>query len=434
MQQDTITTVAVVGAGLAGLSAARDLHRAGIDVLVLEAADRVGGRAMAVTTALGSRVDLGGQWIGHDHHRIIAAADELGLHRYPMRTQPLPRVLAGSRRLHPAGAAMLTAGLALAGVEVLSRVGTPVRWNTVTLDRWLNRVPVPAARRLLEVLAAVSWTADPDRLSVHAAATMLARQGGLRTILSTTGGAQESLLVEGIGTLADLLAEGLGPRIRLGDPVTAISHTDDGITLHTGTGRVRATKTIITVPAPMAARIDFRPALPADRAAIGRASYMGSVYKALAIYPRPFWRGRHGAEFIVLDRPGRAVFDSGPPGGPGHLCMLVGGPEARELDALDPDTRRAALLTPLADHLGPELLEPADWQEKSWHRDEFAGGGYLAMPAPGSTAGLLPVDSAPIGDLHWAGTETAEEHPGYLEGALCSGARAAAEVIAALAR
>ncbi len=67
-----VVDVVAVGAGLAGLVAARELTRAGLEVVVLEAAERCGGRAYAVTTALGSRADLGGQWIGHDHHRLVA--------------------------------------------------------------------------------------------------------------------------------------------------------------------------------------------------------------------------------------------------------------------------------------------------------------------------------------------------------------------------
>ena len=78
MREPETTTVAIVGAGLSGLIAARELRRRGIGLLLLEATDRTGGRTMSETTALGSRVDLGGQWIGHDHHRIAALAAELG--------------------------------------------------------------------------------------------------------------------------------------------------------------------------------------------------------------------------------------------------------------------------------------------------------------------------------------------------------------------
>lgn len=109
---------------------------------------------------------------------------------------------------------------------------------------------------------------------------------------------------------------------------------------------------------------------------------------------------------------------------PPHLV----GPEARALDNLDPAARRDALLKPLSAHLGAETLDPASWHERSWHLDDHVGGGYIALPLPGTTAGLPPVSSRPAGHLHWAGTETAQDHPGYSEGAIDAGIRAAAEV------
>src|SRR5215471_2871288 len=122
---DRDTTVVVVGAGLSGLTAARELHRAGVDVVVLEAADRVGGRSLSETSALGSRLDLGGQWIGHGHHRLTALAAELGLTAYPMHTGRLPLLVDGPRRLSPASPSVLTALLALGAVAALTRVPTP---------------------------------------------------------------------------------------------------------------------------------------------------------------------------------------------------------------------------------------------------------------------------------------------------------------------
>ena len=93
-----------------------------------------------------------------------------------------------------------------------------------------------------------------------------------------------------------------------------------------------------------------------------------------------------------------------------------------------------AVLTALSCHVGPEVLEPVGWHEKSWHRDENDGGGYIALTRPGTTEGLLPVPSSPVGDVHWAGAETASHHAGYLDGAVESGVRAAYEVIEALGR
>ena len=158
-----------------------------------------------------------------------------------------------------------------------------------------------------------------------------------------------------------------------------------------------------------------------------------SAYKAVAVYERPFWRERNGGEFIVLDVPDSAVFDTTAPDGHGRLCVLISGPEARALrrprrrehhcglDGLDAADRRKAVLGPLIPHVGPEVLEPASWHAKSWHLDEFAGGGYIALPNPGTTDGLVPMSSVPIGDIHWAGSETASDHPGYLDGAIGAG-------------
>lgn len=231
--------------------------------------------------------------------------------------------------------------------------------------------------------------------------------------------------------MIDALAAELGPRVLPGQRVSTIRATDEGVVVQTSTGDIAAAKVIVTAPPPMAARITYDPPLPHALAALQRDSYMGSVYKSIAVYEKPFWRERNGGEFIVLDRPGRAVFDTTPPDGPGHLCILVAGPEARELDALDPPDRREAVLGILAHHIGLEVLEPVDWHEKAWHRDEYAGGGYMAVPNPGSAA-HFPMPSEPVGNIHWAGSETAHDHPGYLEGAIDSGHRVAHEVIEAL--
>ncbi|MED5812451.1 NAD(P)/FAD-dependent oxidoreductase [Mycolicibacterium sp. 050232] len=426
-------TVVVVGAGVSGLTAARELHRRGIDVVVLEAADRLGGRTMSETTALGSTVDLGGQWIGHGHRRLTALADELGLTRYQMHTGPMPGLIHRSRPLSAVSPAVLMAGAVLAGLEMLSRTGVPQRWNDITVESWLHRVPGRTPRRLLEVIAAVSWTADLDRHSVYAAARMIRQQGGVLTMLSTKGGAQDSLLVEGMRGLAAGLAADLDSRIRLGHRVVSIRRDDCGVTVQTTAGAVRASKVIVTVPAPVAASINYDPPLPPDRAQLADHTYMGSVYKAIAVYDDPFWRRRRGGELIVLDGPGSGVFDTSPPDGPGHLCVLIGGPAARELDGLSADARQKAVLEPLIGHIGPEVLDPVSWHEKSWHTDEYAGGGYMALPIAGTLGGLLPWPCEPVGHIHWAGTETASDHAGYIEGAIESGLRVAHEVTQALA-
>ena len=422
------TTVAIVGAGMSGLVAARDLRRQGVEVLVLEAADRVGGRTLAETSALGSRLDLGGQWIGHGHHRFEQLADELGATRFEMHTPKAPAIIDGGQVIAPSSPAMLMANAALVAGELLSRLPLPERSNTSTVQSWLRAIPSRRARRLLGVLVAVTSCAGPEELSMRAFLELIRYQGGLATMMKTRGGAQDSLVVEGASTLAERLAARLGEHVRTGCRVTAIRQSDSGVLLETSAGTVRAEKVIVTVPPPMTKDITFEPPLPPERITLQHNTYMGSVYKAIAVYDDPFWRGRADAEGMMLGETDFAVFDTSPPDGPGHLCMLVGGPEARALDALDPDGRRSLLLRQLAGRLGAAVEKPVSWHEKAWHQDVFAGGGYSVLPRPGTREGFYPMASTPTGRLHWAGTETAAEHAGYIEGAIEAGNRAAREV------
>ena len=101
---------------------------------------------------------------------------------------------------------------------------------------------------------------------------------------------------------------------------------------------------------------------------------------------------------------------------------------------MGPAARRNILLGPLCHHLGADVLEPVGWHEKFWHLDEFVGGGYSALPIPGTFEGIPPTAASPTGNLHWAGTETAADHAGYFEGAIESGLRAAREVTEGLGR
>ncbi len=311
----TRTDVVVVGAGLSGLVAARNLVRQGIEVVVLESADRVGGRSYAVTSELGSRLDLGGQWIGCHHQRLQTLGDELGLTRFRMHTSQVAPMLEGERRVSLLHSATLVVGIALGCVAVLSRVGVPARMNSTTLAAWLRRVPGRRARRLLELAAGISSAADLDQLSLLAMTRMIRLQGGVVQLLSTRGGAQDSLFVEGAGSIAERLAAELAGRVHLQQRVTSIERDGSGVILRTPTAEVRAVKVIIATQPPATAKIHYRPELPPKRATLERETYKGTVYKAVAVYPGPFWRTGIGAELVQLASPGFACFDSSPPDG-----------------------------------------------------------------------------------------------------------------------
>ncbi|SIR89974.1 flavin monoamine oxidase family protein [Williamsia sterculiae] len=426
------TDVAIVGAGIAGLVTADRLGTRGIDAVVLEAADRVGGRLMARTSVLGSAVDLGGQWIGHGHHRFEELADELGARRFPMHSPGTPAMVTAVGPISATNPSMLAATVGLLGFEVASRLPERDTWTTTSVREWIDRIPSRRARRIVDVIVAVTCCADTSTLSIAAFLRLIRFQGGLSTMMKTTGGAQDALVVEGAGALAERLAHRLGDRVHTGVRVTAVDQTDRGVTVATPTTTIRARRVVIAVPPPMAARIAFRPPLPDNRVRSHHNTRMGEVYKAIAVYETPFWRQRRDAEAIMLGTPGCAVFDTTPPDGPGHLTMLVGGADAARIGQLSVGRRRETLLDHLEPHLGREVRRPAGWYDKVWHHDPYVGGGYASLPVMGTREGYYPVEHTPAGRIHWAGTETAAEHAGYVEGAIESAERVVTELVRTL--
>ena len=191
--------VVVVGAGIAGLRAAYELNRRGVDVVVVEAAGRVGGRVHVETTSLGSSVDLGGQWIGKGHHRFEALAAELGATQFQMRSPKRPTIADDDGEIRALGSSMLAANIGLVGLELASYLPSSDSQNTTTVQQWLDRIPSERARRILDVVLEVICCADVTELSVTALLAFIRYQGGLSTMMKTTGGAQDSMLVEGAG-------------------------------------------------------------------------------------------------------------------------------------------------------------------------------------------------------------------------------------------
>lgn len=409
--------VVVVGAGFAGLTAARELTRAGVAVTVLESADRVGGRASTVLSALGSPVDLGGMWLGPQHTELSTLAAEHGVSTFPTPTAGKRLILDGDRPTR-AWLPLLVTGAALL------RLSLPTSDDHTTIANWLTALPNAAARRLVEVVVAEAIAADVDQVTRKAWASAVRSSGGLRSMLGT---AQAALITGGAGALAERLARSLD--VHLSRPATAITRTPTSVLITTPTGPITADHAIIAVPPPVSAHIHHTPPLPPSRAEVERNTTMGTIYKAIAVYERPFWRdaGLSG-EVIALTGPVPAIFDVSPPNGPGHLGFLVPGHRAEHLATLSTADRRATVLRTAAAAFGPAAVTPADWHEKSWHEDPHVQGGYSALPRPGRHA-VTRHPPTPTGRVHWAGTETSPTWPGYLEGAIRSGQRAARELL-----
>jgi monoamine oxidase len=259
-------------------------------------------------------------------------------------------------------------------------------------------------------------------------------------LVTTAGGSQERRFVGGSQRVPLEVAKALGDRIVLSAPVRRIEQTDTGVTVTSDVGRVRAGRVIVAIPPSLTAGIAWTPALPAKRAQLAQRAPQGSLVKAEAIYDRPFWRDAGLSGQAVADRGlARSTFDNSPPevgtpagaGKPAVLFGFVGGKEARAWGDMAPDARRSAVLGEFAAYFGPQASSPTDFVEKDWSTEEWTRGCPVAFLPPGVMVTYGASLRAPVGRVHWAGTETSTYWFGYMDGAVRSGERVAAEVVSA---
>jgi monoamine oxidase len=205
------------------------------------------------------------------------------------------------------------------------------------------------------------------------------------------------------------------------------AYADRGVT-------VRAKRAIVALPPAFAGRLRYDPVLPALRDQLTQRVPMGSVIKCEAVYDAPFWRDEGLTGQAVSDaEPVRVTFDNTPPdGAPGVLLGFIEGQAAREWGARPAGDRRAAVLENFATYFGDRARSPSAYYEKNWTTDEWSRGCYGGYLGPGVLLDYGRALRDPAGRIHWAGTETSTLWAGYMDGAVRSGRRAAAEVLAAL--
>ena len=440
----------VVGAGFAGLTAARVLAAAGWEPLVLEARDRVGGRVVNEPIGDGKVVELGGQWIGPTQHRLAALAREVGVETFPTHAvgaslfehgRKVSRYNGTIPKANPVvladvgqALARLNRMAAKVPVEAPWRAPKAAGWDSMTFATWLARnVRTRLGREMVAMAIEGVWAADPADPSLLHVLFYIASAGSLETLLEAAGGAQDARFVGGSQLVALRMAEELGDRIVLGTPVRSITRAGDGVIVSAGSLSVKAHRVIVAIPPTLAGRIVYAPALPADRDGLTQRFAQGSVVKCMAIYDEPFWRadGLSGQAASVTG-PAKVIFDNSPPdGSPGVLLAFFEGREARRAASLSIDERQALVTGVLARLFGPRAARPERYVDKAWANDEWSRGCYGGYLPPGGWTDFGHTLRAPIGPIHWAGAETASVWNGYIDGAVSSGERAAGEVLGA---
>ncbi len=440
--------VVVIGAGLAGLTAGRELSGAGLDVKVLEARDRVGGRTLS--QSIGEHpediVELGGQWVGPTQHEVLGLAEELGIETYPTYAEGknlfedergrLKRFGGTTPRLGP----LVLADYARADLRLkrlIKRVSPEAPWEATdaegldeqTFATWIRGATrTRTAREALAALCRAVFAVEPADVSLLHVLFYAAAAGGWDDLIDTEGGAQQDRLAGGTQQLSIRMAEELGDRVELSVPVRSIRQDDEGAIA----GEVRARRVIVAVPPTLAGRIEYDPALPAARDRLTQRMPMGSVIKCMAVYDDPFWReeGLTG-QVVSLPGPAQVIFDNTPPNGSPGLIGFLEGRDARELGALPEVERRRAVLDGFARALGPRAADPVLYVERDWAGEAYSRGCFAGVLGPGGWTGYGRALREPVDRVHWAGTETATRWMGYLDGAIQSGRRAAAEVMRA---
>lgn len=456
---DRTADVAIVGAGLAGLTAARELTRRGKSVVVLEARDRVGGRILNHDLGNGTVTEVGGQYIGPTQDRIAALAKDVGVDTFPTYNDGSNVLLLnGQRSTYPAtgiptdprisASLVKTIGAldAMAKTVPVDKPWTAPRaaeWDSQTLETFLLTGDHNAGARAITDAAIKSiWGAEAGDLSLlyalfyTAAAGNESTPGSFLRLVTTAGGSQEQRFIGGSQRVPLEVAKALGDRVVLSAPVRRIEQSDNGVVVTSDAGRVRAGRVIVAVPPSLTAGIVWAPALPAKRAQLTQRTPQGSLVKAEAIYDRPFWRDAKLSGQVVADRGyARSTFDNSPPdvgsGKPAVLFGFVGGREARAWGDLPEDRRRDAVLAEFVTYFGPEAAKPRDFVEQNWTTEEWTRGCPVAFLPPGVMLEYGAALREPVGRVHWAGTETSTYWFGYMDGAVRSGERAASEVLSA---
>ena len=451
--------VIVVGAGFAGLTAAREIVKAGKSVIVVEARDRVGGRVWNHELPGGEQSERGGTFAGPTQGRVLELAQQVGVGIFDTFAQGNNvSIIQGQRSEYsdtgPTGTApndpLIIAELAAVVTELneMSKevpVDAPwdsaraAEWDGQTLQTWINEnTKSDRFRSLLPVATRPIFGAEARELSLLFVLFYIAASGDERNVgtfdrnFNTRNGAQMWRFAGGSQTIALKVADELGSkRLQLNAPVRRIEQTGAGVTVRTDKLVFAGQRVIVAVPPALAARIDYSPALPADRDQLMQRVGQGTLTKVAARYETPFWRakGLNGTA-LSTDHLVNATFDDSPEdGSPGVLFGFVGGDNARIYARMSEAERRDRILGDFAAFFGDEAKNAVEFFDTQWPNELWSRGGPVGIHGPGTLLGLGPALRRPEGRIHWAGTETSTYWNGYMDGAVRSGERTAKEVL-----
>ena len=450
--------VAIIGAGLAGLTVAKSLLTSNKTFAILEARSRVGGRVLNANFPGKGVEELGGEYVRPTQDHVLALIAELGLETYKTFTAGRSSFFRNGTLRHytdtlggipPVGIGSL---LEIAGFmnrinTLASTIDLEEPWkspnaaalDSITLETYVNsHVFTAETRMLLNVAVPAIASAELREISLLYALWGIAGAGNATTpgsfgrVIAVDGGAQDSRVIGGTQLIAIKLAERLGKdKIFFNAPVRKVKLDHGQYVVTSPTLNITAKHVVVTMSPPLVNRIVFDPPLPAGRDQLNQRMPVGALGKAIVIFPRPWWRGESLNGAGISDTGAiRVTYDNSPPNASfGALMGFIEADEMRRLDGASDDEIKLEAKQSFINLFGPRVETATDILVHRWDTDQFSRGGPASFMPPGVLTQYGPFLRAPVGRIHFAGTETAFRWVGYMDGAISSGERVAAEIL-----
>jgi putrescine oxidase len=450
--------VVIVGAGPSGLTAARELKRAGLSVAVLEARDRVGGRTWTDTVD-GAMLEIGGQWVSPDQTALLALIEDLGLQTYSRyRDGESVYIGADGKRTQYTGGTFPVSETTAAEMDKLTvlldslaaEIGAEEPWehpkarelDTISFHHWLrqNSTDEEACNNIGLFIAGGMLTKPAHAFSALQAVLMAASAGSF-TNLTDEDFILDKRVVGGMQQVSLLQAAELGEDVVLDSPVRTINWTEEAsggyrVTAVSERATVNARFVIMAVPPNLYSRVSFNPPLPRRQHQMHQHQSLGLVIKVHAVYSSPFWRedGLSGTAFgagaIVQE-----VYDNTNHEDPrGTLVGFVSDEKADAMFELSAEDRRRTILESIASFLGEKALEPEVYYESDWGSEEWTRGAYAASYDLGGLHRYGKDQLKPVGPIYWSSSDLAAEGYQHVDGAVRMGQISAARIVAAADR
>ena len=444
--------VVVVGAGPSGLTAARELKKAGLTVAVLEARDRVGGRTWTDTVD-GAMLEIGGQWVSPDQTALLELLQDLNLETYPryregesiyIGADGAPVRYTGDTFPVDSDTAVEMDRLVALLDKLAADIGPTEPWahpmarelDTISFHHWLRQnSPNEEACKNIGLFIAGGMLTKPAHAFSALQAVLMAASAGSFTHLTDEDFILDRRVVGGMQQVSLLQAQELGEDVVLDSPVRTINWEPDAdgghrVTVVSDRATVEARFVIMAVPPNLYSRVSFNPPLPRRQHQMHQHQSLGLVIKVHAVYGTPFWRDKglsgtgFGADALVQE-----VYDNTNHGDSrGTLVGFVSDEKADALFELSAEDRRKAILESIAGYLGDEALTPEVYYESDWGSEEWTRGAYAASYDLGGLHRYGKDQHAPVGPIYWSSSDLAAEGYQHVDGAIRMGRITAARI------